>query len=261
MKIFISYRRDDTGDVVAELSDRLAAAFGHHSVFHDRDAVGAGAAFEGSMMGGTFTADVILIAIGPRWLTVSDRRGRRRIDDKNDPVRMEVGMALTFQRPTIPLLVDGATMPGKRDLPRDIRNFASLSAMALDSHRLDADVDQLIGRLGGPRPDPHATSTASRRPRRNVAWSSVEGLWQGSDGSMAEIIQNGAAVEINGRAMNGIEFHGRGQLAGSTITIDCVNAVGATMRVVVELTPDGAYLHGHLTDGMRSMPLQMMRRG
>ncbi len=261
VKIFISYRREDSAAESARLADRLTDAFGHHAVFFDRSAIGPGDAFEGNMMGGTFTADAILIVIGPEWLRVADDRGKRRLDNKNDPVRSEVAMALTFRRPTVPLLVRGASMPTKRDLPRDIRNFASLSAVALDDHGFDQTVDQLIAQLGGPQPDPMATSTASRRPRRDVAWSSVEGLWQGSDGSMSELLQDGDTIEINGRAANGIEFHGRGTRSGSQIVLDCANGAGAQFRVQFSLTPDGAYLNGQMSDGMNLMPINMMRRG
>jgi hypothetical protein len=56
--------------------------------------------------------------IGPEWATVTDARRRRRLDDPDDFVALEVGTALP--RPevkVIPVLVDGARMPMQKELP------------------------------------------------------------------------------------------------------------------------------------------------
>jgi hypothetical protein len=54
--------------------------------------------------------------IGPQWLTVCERegarQGQRRLDDPDDFVRIEVESALARGIPVIPVLVDGAKMPG-----------------------------------------------------------------------------------------------------------------------------------------------------
>ena len=260
MKIFVSYRRDDSRDAVIPLCAQLGDAFGEHNVFRDEDSVPPGSGFMGGVIGGIYTADAILVAVGPTWLTVTDSRGRRRIDDRDDAVRTEVAGALASRRPTIPLLVHGASMPGRRELPRDIRNFASLSAFSLpDGPGFHDAVDVLISQLGGPQRD-HTTPTIGRRPRRNVAWTSFEGRWQTQDGMMHEIVQSGTDLELNSAGPMGFTIHGDGQSSGGRAVIDCVDSGGGRGQLVVALTPDGAYLQGHWSGTNGSFPIQLMRR-
>lgn len=260
VKIFVSYRRDDSKDAVMPLCERLGDAFGEPNVFRDEDSVSPGSGFMGAVIGGIYTADAILVAVGPRWLTVTDSRGRRRIDDRDDAVRMEVGGALASRRPTIPLLVHGASMPGRRELPRDIRNFASLSAFSLpDGPSYHDAVDVLISHLGGPQRD-RTVPVAGRRPRRNVAWTSFEGRWQTQDGMMHEIVQQGNDLELNSAGPMGFTIQGYGQLSGGRAVIDCVDSGGGRGRLVVALTPDGAYLQGQWTGTTGSFPIELMRR-
>jgi hypothetical protein len=92
---------------------------------------------------------VMLVIIGPSWLTIADNAGRRRLDDPDDCVRMEVRSAL--ERPdctVIPVLVDGAAMPCADDLPDDLRPLATRNATSVrddpDFHR---DVSKLIASI------------------------------------------------------------------------------------------------------------------
>ena len=60
---------------------------------------------------------VVLVVIGQDWLSVTDPRGRRRLDDPNGFVRLEVEAALRSSARVIPVLVEGATMPDPDELP------------------------------------------------------------------------------------------------------------------------------------------------
>jgi hypothetical protein len=263
VKLFVSYRRSDSRDVVIPLCERLEAAFGADAVFRDEEAIGLGGGFIGSVGGAIHTADAILVVIGPDWLTAADSRGRRRIDDKDDVVRMEVGLALASGKVIIPLLAKGAAMPSARELPRAIRNLAGLAAFTLDDGPyLARSVDELVARLGGPSPDaarPGSGSGGPRRPRRNVAWTSFEGRWQMRDGSVNEILQSGQDVELSGEA-GGVRIRGEGRIIGSRAVIDCRNSLGLAGRLDVELTEGGAYLTGVWSDRSGRWPVQLMRR-
>ena len=67
------------------------------------------------------TVDAFLIVIGPDWMQVSP--DGRRIDEENDPVRVEVQYALNSAKLIFPILVDGAKMP--TELPDSIESLSA----------------------------------------------------------------------------------------------------------------------------------------
>jgi hypothetical protein len=128
--IFIGYRRDDTGHAAGRLRDSLTAL--GHDVWFDLDKVKIASPYRSRIITALKECEVALILIGPQWATLPDRDGGRRIDDPDDDVRMEVQLAL--QRPDItlvPVLVDSARMPGRDEMPPDLREICELSGAPL----------------------------------------------------------------------------------------------------------------------------------
>ena len=262
MKIFVSYRREDTQHVVARLCGRLDEAFGPRNVFYDERSVGTGTDFLGAIGGAIYTSDAILVVIGPSWASARDARGRRRLDDSDDPVGSEVGLALASRRILIPLLVDGASMPTKGDLPRRLRDLTTRSGLRLATGAgFDASVSDLIGRLGGPTSQGASPSLGARAPRATASWASFEGHWQTRDGGMTEITQDGEAVEFNGRDGSGrVAYQGRGNARGGQAVLDFANSLGMRGRVVLQLVQNGAYINGQVQTPMGVVAFDMMRR-
>ena len=58
--------------------------------------------------------------------------GSRRLDDPADFVRMEVEAALSRDIPVVPVLVQGATLPRKEDLPPSLAPLTTRQVFALD---------------------------------------------------------------------------------------------------------------------------------
>jgi TIR domain len=87
--IFISYRRQDTGDFAGRLYDRLTHRFGQERVFIDVDAIEPGVDFAEAINQAVDTCEVLLAVIGPGWVTATSSDGRRRLDDPDDFVRLE----------------------------------------------------------------------------------------------------------------------------------------------------------------------------
>lgn len=262
MKIFVSYRREDTQRVVSRLCARLEQAFGARNVFYDERSVGTGTDFLGAVGGAIYTSDAILVVIGPQWATIRDARGRLRLSDPDDPVGWEVGLALASGRVLIPLLVDGAKMPSKRDLPERVRNITTRSGLQLDTGAgFDEGVDDLIRRLGGPTAQAATPQhSGTRAPRGTASWNSFEGYWQTRDGGMTEITQNGNMIELHGSAANGVMYEGRGQIQGRHAVLEFANSFGARGRIVMELVQNGAYINGQVQTPMGVVPFDMMRR-
>jgi hypothetical protein len=86
----------------------------------------------------------VLVLIGRRWLRVTDIHGRRRLDNSEDWIRIEIEKALELRIPVVPVLVDSATMPTVDELPPSLRGVAYRNSASL---RPDPDYHVDIGRL------------------------------------------------------------------------------------------------------------------
>ena len=146
-RIFISYRRADSGGWARSLHDNLEERLGPGRAFRDVTMQG-GMDFHEHVESLLDRCDVLLAVIGKTWTTITDAGGRRRLDDPEDLVRREIARAL--QRPdvqVIPVLVDGARMPTEHELPPDLAPLARRQACELSDLRWDFDVDNLARRL------------------------------------------------------------------------------------------------------------------
>ena len=145
--IFISYRREDTQGQAGRLHDDLAARFGKDAVFMDVTNIEPGRDFREAIEQNVQQCDVLLTVIGKRWLDKSESGGRR-IDDSQDYVRLETASALKRKIPVIPVLVQGAGMPAKDELPQDLKNLAFRNGVEISHTKWQSDVEVLISALG-----------------------------------------------------------------------------------------------------------------
>ena len=77
-------------------------------------------------------SEVLIAVIGPRWLTIADDQGRPRLWAEQDYVAYEVSSALSRTTRVIPVLVDGARMPAREELPPALSALADNQALPLD---------------------------------------------------------------------------------------------------------------------------------
>ena len=94
-------------------------------------------------------ADAVLVLIGPRWSEFRDASGTRRLENPSDVVRLEVQAALAGDKPVIPVLVAGATMPQPQDLPAEISHLARRTAFELSDSHFETDIRRLLEFLRG----------------------------------------------------------------------------------------------------------------
>ena len=126
--IFLSYRRDDASGWAGRLYEHLVREWGHEQVFMDIDAISPGEDFREAIARTMETCDVVLVVIGPSWVTTRDEAGNRRIDDEADVHRAEVVAALGAHSRVIPILVGDADMPRPADLPDSLKDLAYRNA-------------------------------------------------------------------------------------------------------------------------------------
>lgn len=145
--IFLSYRRQDSQSATGRLADHLEARFGAARVFRDHESIVAGEDFADAIRRSVEAATVLLVIVGPRWLSAADAAGRRRLDDPQDFVRLEVELALAGDVAVVPVLVEDATMPAAHDLPPSLAEFSRCQAVELSETRWRYDADQLVAAL------------------------------------------------------------------------------------------------------------------
>jgi tetratricopeptide (TPR) repeat protein len=144
-RVFISYRRADSASSATKLYRHLSIRFGKDLIFQDVDDIKPGADFLETLRQELKLCQVFLILIGPRWLI--DTNGRRRLDDPNDVLRMEVAEALSRDATVLPVLVEGADMPSPESLPEPLQPLSRRQAMSLAEDNWIPNVEALIDRL------------------------------------------------------------------------------------------------------------------
>lgn len=182
--IFVSYRRADSQDSAEQLHRELGPIYGEDRVFRDQERYGiaVGDDFAKRILAALSSCQVVLVVIGRKWL---QRRGlfrRQRLAESDDWVRRELLWAEEHQRMIMPVLVDGASMPSERDLPRELRFLRKYNALSIDFHLTrsrNQNLDRLINQLkshchppSGPRgPNDQLIHTGTGAP-----WSPAEPL-------------------------------------------------------------------------------------
>ena len=173
-RVFITYRREETAAHAGRLYDAMVGRFGEANVFMDVD-MAPGVDFVERITEAVAACHVLIVVMGPSWATVEDERGTARLADPEDFVRLEVETALRRPEVTpIPVLVAGARMPNRDDLPPELRAITRRNALDLSDQRWRYDVGRLISTLDellserplatSPSPREHSVATGKAAP-------------------------------------------------------------------------------------------------
>jgi hypothetical protein len=172
--------------VTGRIFDRLVQEFGTDRVFMDIDSMPAGVDFHDHLQAILADCGALLVVIGKSWR--SQRKGQpARIMDPDDWVRIEVETALERGIPVVPLLIDGASLPGRDQLPESLWPLLRRNALPVDSGRdFHAQLSRLVRDLrlqlepeaaqpAAIAEDPAPLSTV-KYPARPVNWQAL-GKW------------------------------------------------------------------------------------
>ena len=172
-RVFISYRRDPTEPAAAYLRHSLGGSLGEEKIFRDLDIFQPGEKFETAIGEAIRNTTVFLVLIGPSWLTMRGATGKRRLTEKGDYVRIEIETALKAGVEIIPLLVDGAKMPSRRELPGSIVELAGRNAYELP---WAAGIVKLSDRILQLEKQREAREAAERAERQRLDLTDGQGL-------------------------------------------------------------------------------------
>lgn len=142
-KIFVNYRRSDAQGFAGRLADSLTLHFGSERVFRDVTGINYGQDFEQVIVQRIEEACAVIVVIGPSWLSATDGEGRNRLLDPGDYVMREIVAALQGGVVVVPVLIGGATMPRKDELPPQLADLAMRNAITISDERWSFDVARL----------------------------------------------------------------------------------------------------------------------
>ncbi len=75
----------------------------------------------------------VVALIGPQWLSASSVSGERRLDQRNDYVRLSLETAFQNSAHVLPVVVDGAGIPSPEAIPGSLRPLTGFNALRIDS--------------------------------------------------------------------------------------------------------------------------------
>ena len=141
--IFISYRREDSAEITLRISSALKTRFNHELVFLDTQDMPYAFDFRRTLDAKLIDCDVLIAVIGREWPSIKNDAGKRRLYVRDDFVRKEIETAIRRGIQIIPVLVNGAIMPGSTEVPRKLRSVTYLHALQVDTQQFDKDVARL----------------------------------------------------------------------------------------------------------------------
>jgi hypothetical protein len=145
--IFISYRREDSAGYPGRLYDVLTEEFGEKSVFMDVDGIRPGEDFIRLIEEKVAACDVLVALIGRKWLDSADERGKRRLENAEDFVRLEIAHALRRGIRVVPVLVGGASMPPAVAMPDELKALSARNGLEIHDSMFRESVRRLVAEL------------------------------------------------------------------------------------------------------------------
>lgn len=138
----------DSSGIAGRIYDRLKDAFGEDRLYMDVANAKIGHRWPARIERAMVASQVVLVIIGPNWLTEINRRA---LEPDDDWVRKEIETAFLHQKRVIPLLVDDAEMPLSREceaiLEKMIDELGLLDPLEITPRDFDSHIQDLIDEL------------------------------------------------------------------------------------------------------------------
>lgn len=147
MKIFISYRRQDSEWVSLSIFKSLQEQFPNDSIFKDFHIIKAGDNFIKTIESNLQSCDVFLVVIGTEWLDCKDDDGNQRLFNSNDVVCLEIATAILKGKKVIPVLVNNTQMPTADKLPESIKELHNFQAVRINNSNFEMDIFNLANSI------------------------------------------------------------------------------------------------------------------
>ena len=176
--ILITYRETDANGWVFLLHEKLVEIFGNDQVVLKKNISHVGNGRE-KMQRSLEYCKVVLVVIGPHWLTITDEQNLPRIQLPDDAHHQDIAFVLSRSDVTIiPVLVDNATMPSAGLLPPDLQGLSVKQSRKISDNyeHCKADIAALskdIMSLGGLQSRVESTDQESSdkdKKKSSIGW-------------------------------------------------------------------------------------------
>ena len=163
------------------LGRELRRRFGDEQVFRDKEDIGGGASWKQQLLHEIDCDCALLVLMGKGWVDVRDSQGRRRLDNPDDGLHLEICDGIKDGAAIIPVLLENAQMPDESELPPDLRKLADFNAIKLRDGDWERDVDTICRTLvragfreidsSGRAPAPHVETTVTPPAAKKGIWA------------------------------------------------------------------------------------------
>jgi PQQ-dependent dehydrogenase (methanol/ethanol family) len=135
--------------------------------------------------------DVFLAVIGSNWLDTKDDDGRRRFDNPDDFVAIEIAAALARNIRVIPVLVDGARMPKADKLPDSVKPLVRRNAVEIRNTQFGRDTEALANKVREALEGARLATGSWPVLASAAAWLMAPGRWRTVAGSATAMLLAG----------------------------------------------------------------------
>lgn len=130
-QIYVIYRPEDTRKKSKDIIDALKKTYGESNIIYpDYDGYVDVYQIEQAVQ----KSHYLLVVIGNYWADLVDESGQNLLASVYDPVHMAIATAIKSRKRVVPILVDGASMPSRQRLPRELRPMITQDAVKLDKN-------------------------------------------------------------------------------------------------------------------------------
>jgi hypothetical protein len=143
-KVFLSYRRDDSSGYTQRLHDELSRHYGPTAVFIDVHKIRPLDRFKDVIDHAIKETGILFVVMSKQWSSIANTQGSRRILDPDDIVCSEILGAFVNSVPVLPVLVGGASMPLKTELPESIQALVDITAHVMSDVQWNRDFEELV---------------------------------------------------------------------------------------------------------------------
>jgi hypothetical protein len=143
VRVFISYRRDDSGWTAGRLNENLGEELGARRVFFDVEGIKPAERWSESINRALHECEVGLMVIGKNYL-VKGAGDNLRLNDPDDVVRQEILALIRRDKRVVPVFVDGAGTEIFSLLPKELAPVREQQAVVLDPQHWSRSLQTLL---------------------------------------------------------------------------------------------------------------------